>query len=166
MKKKELINKKFDKQNLILTIAKYQIYYQMALGLLVKQTCFDKDEMTKKLEELKLDIDVENVLNVMIKLIDSFCDEKDFEEIFDDNIKLNSLLHALKDFTEQNSDLTNKEKVYNSYKEKIMKDEFFDVKMQLHFDDELEDRAAYWKDLITDNIANEVKQSALKIIEQ
>lgn len=166
MEKIDLINKKFLRKDLILTIAKYQIYYQMALGVLVKETCFDKDEIEKKLKQLQLDIDVENVLNVMIELIDSFYNDGEFEIIFEDNIKVNAFLHSLKDFIEKNDDLTNKEKVHISYKEKIMDDAFFDAKMQLHFDDELKHRVNYWEELITEKIADEIKESALNIIKR
>lgn len=164
MEKIELINKKFLKKDLILTIAKYQIYYQMALGVLVKETCFDKNEIEKKLKQLQLDIDVENILNVMIELIDSFYNDDEFDIIFEDNIKVNAFLHCLKDFIEKNDDLTNKEKVHTSYKEKIMNDAFFDAKMQLHFDDELKHRVTYWEELITEKIADEIKHSALGMV--
>lgn len=166
MEKIDLINKKFLRKDLILTIAKYQIYYQMALGVFVKETCFDKDEIEKKLKQLQLDIDVENVLNVMIELIDSFYNDDEFEIIFEDNIKVNAFLHSLKDFIEKNDDLTNKEKVHISYKEKIMDDAFFDAKMQLHFDDELKHRVNYWEELITEKIADKIKESALNIIKR
>ncbi|RXJ86367.1 hypothetical protein [Arcobacter sp. CECT 8985] len=163
MEKEQLIRQKFQKDGLVDAISKYQIYYQMALGTLVRETCFDEDEMASKLEELSLDINVENVLNVMIKLITNFHDDEDFEQIYEDNLKVNAFLHALKDFVDNNKDLTNKDKVYDSYHEKIMNDGFFDVKMQLQFADELEDRKAYWKDLITNSVSKEVLASALSL---
>ncbi len=162
MEKKNLLKQKFKKENLVDAIAKYQIYYQMALGILVKDSCFDKDEMALKLQELQLDIDVENILNIIVKLIDTFYEDKEFEEIFEDNIKLNAFLHSLKDFMAKNSDLT--EKTYEVYNQKIMNDEFFDIKMQLHFQEELEERKAYWKNLITPKVAKDLEESALKMI--
>ncbi|RXI43643.1 hypothetical protein CRU99_06845 [Malaciobacter mytili] len=162
MKKNELIKQKFKKTNLVESIAKYQIYYQIALGILVKDSCFDKDEMALKLQELQLDIDIENILNIIVKLINTFYEEKEFEEIFEDNIKLNAFLHSLKDFMTKNSDLT--EKTFEVYQQKIMNDEFFDIKMQLHFQEELEERKAYWENLITPKIAMDLEESALKMI--
>lgn len=163
MEKEQLIKEKFQKEGLVDSISKYQIYYQMALGTLVKETCFDKDEMASKLEELQLDINVENVLNVMVKLITNFYDDEDFEQIYEDNIKVNAFLHSLRDFVDNNTDLTNSDKVYDTYHEKIMNDEFFDIKMQLQFVDEVEDRKAYWKDLITDSVSKEILSSALTL---
>ncbi|MFV0562825.1 hypothetical protein [Malaciobacter mytili] len=162
MKKNELIKQKFKKTNLVESIAKYQIYYQIALGILVKDSCFDKDEMALKLQELQLDIDIENILNIIVKLINTFYEEKEFEEIFEDNIKLNAFLHSLKDFMTKNSDLT--EKTFEIYQQKIMNDEFFDIRMQLHFQEELEERKAYWENLITPKIAMDLEESALKMI--
>ncbi|AXH15350.1 hypothetical protein CP985_08965 [Malaciobacter mytili LMG 24559] len=162
MKKNELIKQKFKKTNLVESIAKYQIYYQIALGILVKDSCFDKDEMALKLQELQLDIDIENILNIIVKLINTFYEEKEFEEIFEDNIKLNAFLHSLKDFMTKNSDLT--EKTFEVYQQKIMNDEFFDIRMQLHFQEELEERKAYWENLITPKIAMDLEESALKMI--
>lgn len=162
MKKNELIKQKFKKTNLVESIAKYQIYYQIALGILVKDSCFDKDEMALKLQELQLDIDIENILNIIVKLINTFYEEKEFEEIFEENIKLNAFLHSLKDFMTKNSDLT--EKTFEVYQQKIMNDEFFDIKMQLHFQEELEERKTYWENLITPKIAMDLEESALKMI--
>ncbi len=162
MKKNELIKQKFKKTNLVESIAKYQIYYQIALGILVKDSCFDKDEMALKLQELQLDIDIENILNIIVKLINTFYEEKEFEEIFEDNIKLNAFLHSLKDFITKNSDLT--EKTFEVYQQKIMNDKFFDIRMQLHFQEELEERKAYWENLITPKIAMDLEESALKMI--
>lgn len=129
---------------------------------MVKDSCFDKDEMALKLQELQLDIDIENILNIIVKLINTFYEEKEFEEIFEDNIKLNAFLHSLKDFMTKNSDLT--EKTFEVYQQKIMNDEFFDIRMQLHFQEELEERKAYWENLITPKIAMDLEESALKMI--
>ncbi len=162
MEKDKLVRKKFRKNSLVETIAKYEIYYQIALGILIKDSCFDKDEIALKLQELQLDIDIENILNVIVKLINAFFDDKEFEAIFDDNIKINAFLHSLKDFISKSNDLN--EKTYEVYYQKILNDEFFDIKMQLHFQEELQERKLYWENLITSKVSEDLEKSALKMI--
>ncbi len=160
MKKHDLITKLFKRENLIDCVASYQLYYQIALGVYIKESSFDEN----KVEELGLDIDPENVFNTIIQIVTNFSKEDDFDSIFNDNIKINAMLHSLKDFTLKNEELDKEEKIYDTFHERIMNDEFFTMNMHIYFEEELSSRVDYWKDLINKKTARELKESALKII--
>ncbi len=160
MKKQDLVAKYFKQENLIETVASYQLYYHISLGTYINESSFDKE----KLEELDLDISPENVFNTMVEIINNFHKEKDFENIFNDNIKVNAMLHSLKDFTLTNEELNKKENLYDNFHEKIMDDKFFSASMFILFEDEIKDKKIHWKDLINKKTAKELKESALKMI--
>lgn len=158
------INQNFTRDNLVGTIATYQLYYQLTLGVYIKETSFDQKQSMKKVQELDLDIDPENVLNTMVKLISGLNDEENFKILFDENIKVNAMLHSLDDFIGKNKELSNKENTYKTYKEKIENNQFYTITMQVQFDDEIKDRKIFWEKLITEDIAKELNDSALKAI--
>lgn len=158
------INQNFTRENLVDTIAKYQLYYQLALGVYVKETSFDQKETMNKIKELNLDIEPENVLNTMVKIITTFNEDKDFKVLFDDNIKANAMMHSLDDFVGKNDELSNKENTYEIYCEKIQNDSFYNINMHVQFEDEIKDRIAFWDKLINDEVAKQLNESAHKVI--
>lgn len=160
MKKHDLITKYFKRENLVDVVSSYQLYYQISLGVYVKETSFDES----KVEELNLDISPENVFNTMMQLIATFNKEKDFDAVFKDNIKVNAMVHALKDFSVKNEELDKKENIYDTYYAKIMNNTFYTVNMHIFFDDEYKTKVNYWKELISKKTARELKESALKMI--
>lgn len=164
MKIEERINNNFTRKNIVNTISTYQLYYQVALGNLIKETSFDQNETMNKAKDLNLDIEPQNVLNTVMKIIIKFNNEKEFDVIFDDNIKINAMVHALDDFVGKNQELTNKDATYKVYYEKIMNDEFYTLTMHTQFNDEIEDRIISWEKVITEEISLELKESANKII--
>ncbi len=160
MRKQDIIANKFKRENLINIMAAYQLYYQITLGEIIEKSGFDKE----KIVDLNLDIDPENVLNTMIEVISTFRKEEDFDSIFEDNMKINAMIHALKDFTLKYDELNKKENIYDEFYEKIINDQFFTLSMQVFFSEELKSRIEYWKKLISKETAKELKESALKMI--
>lgn len=164
MKIEDRIKENFSKKNLVGTIARYELYYQIALGVFIRESSFEDEDVAKKIDELKLDIDIENILNTVLKVISSFYEEEDFKMVLEDNLRLNAFLHALRDFVNKNDELENKENVYQAFHDKVMDDEFYNMKMHIYFEEELGDRVAYWETLISDKSAKELCESALKMI--
>ena len=160
MKKHDLITKYFKRENLVDTMAAYQLYYQIALGAYIKESSFDES----KIDELALDISPENVCNTIIQIINSFHKEKDFDLIFNDNIKFNAMIHALKDFTLKNKELDDEENIYDTFYEKIINDTFYTINMNIFFETEIKIKINEWKDFINKKTARELKESAFKIM--
>jgi len=160
MKKHDLVTKYFKRENLVDAVASYELYYHISLGAYIKESSFDEN----KVEELNLDISPENVFNTIMEIISSFSKEKDFDDIFADNIKVNAMMHALKDFALKNEELDKEENIYDTYYAKIMNDTFYTVNMHIFYDQEYKTKVNYWKDLISKKTARELKESALKMI--
>jgi hypothetical protein len=160
MRKHDLVTKYFKRENLVDAMAAYQLYYQISLGSYIKESSFDEE----KIDELGLDISPENVCNTIIQIINSFHKEKDFDDILNDNIKINAMIHALKDFTLKNKELENEENIYDTFYEKITNDNFYTVNMNIFFESEIKNKIDEWKDLISNKTARELKESAFKII--
>jgi len=160
MKKHDLVTKYFKRENLVDAMAAYQLYYQISLGSFIKESSFDEE----KINELDLDISPENVCNTIIEIIQSFHKEEDFDFIFNDNIKFNAMIHALKDFTLKNKELDEEEKMYDTFYEKIENDKFYTVNMNIFFESEIKNKIEEWKDIINKKTARELKESAFKII--
>jgi hypothetical protein len=160
MKKHDLITKLFKVDNLINSVASYQLHYQISLGVYIKESSFDES----KVEDLGLDIDPENVFNTIIQIVTSFSKENDFDSIFNDNMRINAMLHSLKDFTLKNEDLDKEENIYDTFYKRVMDDEFYTMNMHIYFEEELKSRVEYWKNLINKKTARELKESALKMV--
>jgi len=163
MKTQNRIKEKFLRDNLIKIISEYQLYYQIALATYIKETTKSESfELAKKIEDLKLDIELEDVINTVVKVITTFNDEDDFEEVFKDNIKINAFIHALKNYIEKSKDLKDEDKVYKEYHYKIIEDQFYNVEMNIHFDDEMEERIEHWESFIDDETADKLREFALE----
>ena len=129
MSKQDIISSKFKHENLVKIMATYQLYYQITLGDIIEKSGFEKE----KIDEVNLDINPENVLNTMTEIINTFRKDDDFDSIFDDNIKINAMIHALKDFTLKYEELDKKENIYDTFYEMIINDKFFTFSMQVFF---------------------------------
>ena len=160
MKKIQRIKKTFVRKELISIIASYQLYYQISLGEFVKQSDFEKE----KIESLDLDIEPENVFNTIVKIIESFSEEDSFKSILDDNIKFNAMIHALNDFVNKNDEIKQDKRFYETYNEKIENDEFYTVHMHIYFEEEIDARIKYWENLISEETALALQESALKMV--
>lgn len=164
MKKENIINNYFQRDKLIESMAHYELFYQIALGEYINDTSQNPEDVALKIETLGLHIEPVHVLNTMKQIIQNFFKEKEFDEIYNDNLRVNALIHALKDFKKASDDFEEKEEFYKSYYEKIMEDQFYNVKMHIHFENELKDRLAYWENLICDKTALELKESVKELI--
>lgn len=164
MKLQQRINEQFTQEKLAVTMAQYQLYYQIAMGVFFNDTALNEKEVSAKVKDSSLDIEPLHVLNTMRTLLQNFSEEEDFEAIFEDNIQINALLHALRDFIDQEDAMVNKEQCYDNYEKRILNDEFYTVKLHLHFENEWEERLGYWQNVITPDAALELKTSAYKLL--
>jgi hypothetical protein len=164
MKIEQRINEEFRAEKLIPTMAHYQLYYQIAMAVFINETSSNDKEISQQLKDNTWDIEPLAVLNTMKTIIENFYEEDDFSVIFQDNIKVNALLHALSDFIQNRPSLGSKEQLYATYHEQICNDTFYHVKMQIHFENEIEECMAYWKKAISSETASQLKDSAYKLL--
>lgn len=165
MELKEAIDKYFSKQQLIDSMCKYQLYYQIGLGAVVFESIQDADEAYKKLEELNLQIDTNRVFQTIHEILFHLSREDNFEEKFDTHLKFSALVHMLDDFIEADKGLIDFKPYADLVFEKIKDERFFDESMQEQFDNDYPIVLVTWEHAISDEVARNIKDVAAEIFE-
>jgi hypothetical protein len=163
MKLEQAINKYFSRDNLIDSICKYQLYYQIGLGSLALQSIQDLEETHKKLAELNLQIDSRKVFEAIHEIVLYLSAEENFEEKFENHLKFTALTQMLNDFVQADKELIGSEHFSNMIYEQIKDDKYFTFEMQQQLDVDYKTILPTWKATITDEIANDIKDVVTEI---
>ena len=163
MKLQETINKYFSKENIINSICRYQLYYQIGLSGVVFQSTKDKEEAHKKLVDLNLQIDTNKVFESIQKAIFYLSQEDDFEDKFINHLKFTALAQMLDDFIESNQEFIDAKTFADIIFDKIQNNTFFDKNMQEQFEEDYDMVYEAWQVTITDEIAQNIKSVASEI---
>ena len=166
MKLQEAINKYFSKDQLIDSICKYQLYYQIGLGNVVLQSIQDIEEAYKKLDELNLQIDSQKVFEAIYEIVLHLSRQEDFEEKFESHLKFTALVQMLNDFIEADKDLISSKPFADMIYEKIKDNTFFDTNMKEQFETDFGVILLTWQAVITDEIADDVKDVVSEIFKK
>ncbi len=164
MKLKQTIEKYFSRDNLVDSICKYQLYYQLGLGNVVFQSTKDLEETHKKLEVLNLQIDSNKVFESIHEIVLHLSSQDDFDDKFDKHLRFTALAQMLNDFVEADKELLNSASFTDTVYEKIKDDSYFDDKMQEQFELDFEAIVPIWQKTITEEMAIEIKDVVLEII--
>ena len=165
MNLKEAINKYFYKDNLINSICKYQLYYQIGLGNIVFESMQDIDETYKKLEELNLQINTQKVFESIHEIVLHLSQEEDFEEKFETHLRMSALAQMLNDFVEADNELIDAQPFADMIFEQIKNDTYFDEYMQEQFAEDYDSVFLNWEVIITDEVAKNVKDVVTEIFD-
>lgn len=145
------IEDEFSKENLTITMAKYEMYYQVALGSLISQS---------HAKDMSYDIDFQQALGALYEL---FSDLKDFDyvqEVIEKEIQKQAAIDAVQNFVNEHLDLV-KEKKFEL--EPIINDindeKFFNVAMIDICNQQLENQIETWKDIITEDLSQQIVAS-------
>jgi len=163
MKLEQAINKYFSRDKLIDSICKYQLYYQIGLGSLALQSIQDLEETHKKLAELNLQIDSRKVFEAIHEIVLYLSNEDDFEEKFESHLKFTALTQMLNDFVDADKELIGSEHFSNMIYEQIKDDRYFTFEMKQQLDADYKVILPTWKETITDEIANDIKDVVTEI---
>ncbi len=163
MKLQETINKYFSRDSIIDSISKYQLYYQIGLGSVVFQSIQDLEETHKKLQELNLQIDTQKVFESIHEIVLHLSRSDDFEEKFESHLRLTALGEMLNDFVEADKELLNAKDFADNIYEEVKADTFFNDDMKKQFDNDYEIVLANWEDVITEELAVEIKEVVMEI---
>ncbi len=158
----ENIDEQFEREKLIDTFARYELYYHIGLGRLVYITIQDVDETYKKLEELDLKIDSIKVINTIYQTILRFSDQGGFDKRFKYYIKSRALGQALEDFIQNDKELHNPEAFAEQMHKDIIDDKFFDEKMKDQFKADYDEIYVSYTNLVSEDKAKGIKDSVLK----
>jgi hypothetical protein len=129
----KLVEKYYTKKSLTKTVTSYILYYQIALGDYTFRTTHDPDETIKKLKQLNLALNPNQILlNIMAIIVENLNDNQ-LEENFDNYVKNRALLNALEDFTNNDQELLNKERFINSILVDIQNNSYFNSQMKIQY---------------------------------
>lgn len=144
------IENHFKKESIINNLAKYEMFYQIALGSLISIT-----------DSKPIDHEVEfqyalGSIYELIKDIESFEEEIDFEE----ELRKQSAMDALQNFVNENLELVKKgdldvENFVNHINDGI----FFNEAMQEICDQNIHTQVLKWEAIITDELAESIMHS-------
>ena len=145
------IKEEFSKEKLTITMAKYEMYYQVALGNLISQT---------NTHEMSYDIDFQQALGAIYEL---FSDLKDFdyeENIIDKEIQKQAAIDAVQNFVNEHLELVKDKKfelepIINT----INDGEFFNVAMIEVCHKQLHNQIQTWQDIITGELSLQIMAS-------
>ena len=145
------IEDEFSKDNLTITMAKYEMYYQVALGSLISQS---------HAKQMSYDIDFQQALGALYEL---FSDLKDFDyadEIIEKELQKQAAIDAVQNFVNEHLEMV-KEKTFEL--EPIINDindeKFFNVAMIEVCHQQLDNQIQTWKGIITEELSQQIVAS-------
>ena len=152
------INKYFTKANIINNLAKYEIYYQVSLGILMSSN------NTKKINS---DIQLEYALGSIYELIKDLENENSFDEIFDTELQKQSAMDAVQYFTNENIQAVKNKVIDIENTVNMINDNLFFNKIVLSIcKDNEKEQVKKWKEIITDELAQAIMKSLLAMEEK
>lgn len=157
----EQIEKYFEKEKLLDAFVRYELYYHLGLGRLVYLSIQDLDETYKKIEELDLAIDSNIVINTLYYILQQHYKNTDFDEKFDYYIRASAMSQALQEFAFKDEELNNPELFTEQMHEEIFNDRIFNEELKEQFDKEYDHVYAAFSQTITEDIANQIKETVL-----
>ena len=133
MNTQELIEKYLKKEVVIKNVAAYVVYYQISLGQNVLESVQDINLATKKLIELNLTLDPNDVvLKVFLIIIDNIKDKNLWNNL-DNIISKNAFLQSLEDFVKKDNELLNKERYLHVKKEQIENNSYLTTNLKMKY---------------------------------
>jgi len=141
----------FKRKEIINNLARYELYYQVALGKLVNIT-------NKK--EIKYEIEFQLALGSIYELLKDL--EKENEETisFDEELQKQSAMDALQNFANENlEELKNGKIKIEEQVNNINDGTFFNETMILICQENLNSQIEKWEEIITEDLANAIYES-------
>jgi len=141
----------FKRKEIINNLARYELYYQVALGKLVNIT-------NKK--EIKYEIEFQLALGSIYELLKDL--EKENEETisFDEELQKQSAMDALQNFANENlEELKNGKIKIEEQVNNINDGTFFNETMILICQENLNSQIEKWEEIITEDLANAIYKS-------
>ena len=161
MNNQQIIEKYYEREFIVKILTSYVLYYQVSLGHNVHNSIQNPAETIKKIEELNLTLDPNVVIVVMMEIILQYSKEDNFDKNFDNYIKINALLHSIKDFIENDKELINGKRIQEYVIKEIHNDSFFNSNLKMQYLKEYPDMYKYYDNLIDDEYVVDVQRIML-----
>lgn len=146
----------FEKNNIINTLAKYEMYYQVSLGSLIS------DSKTSNIDPT---IQLQYALGSIYDMISQIIKLENAEEIFDKELQKQSAMDALQDFVNANMQIVKDgsikiEPIVNAINDGV----FFHKSMIEICDENLDAQIKKWSNIIDDETAKKIQASIKEMI--
>jgi len=141
----------FKRKEIINNLARYELYYQVALGKLVNIT-------NKK--EIKYEIEFQLALGSIYELLKDLKKENEETISFDEELQKQSAMDALQNFANENlEELKNGKIKIEEQVNNINDGTFFNETMILICQENLNSQIEKWEEIITEDLANAIYES-------
>ena len=141
----------FKRKEIINNLARYELYYQVALGKLVNIT-------NKK--EIKYEIEFQLALGSIYELLKDLKKENEETISFDEELQKQSAMDALQNFANENlEELKNGKIKIEEQVNNINDGTFFNETMILICQENLNSQIEKWEEIITKDLANAIYKS-------
>lgn len=141
-------NKYLQPEQLILFLAKNELYYQISLSHYISLTTFDTDDTLAKISELNLQVDTNTAYIVLKEIIERFSYQGDFENMIDEYIKISACFQSLEDFIHSDKELLNNNIFQENMTKEIENGTFFSSHLQKQFDDAIDELITKWNQIV------------------
>lgn len=149
------IYEEFSRKNIINNLAKYEMYYQVSSGKLVKTT--DSTEINY---EIELDL----ALGSIYEMIKDILSLENYTQIFDDELKKQSSMDSLQNFVNQNLEaVKNQEIQIETIINEINENKFFNQTMIEICEKNEKSQIIKWQQIITEELADNILKSLSKL---
>lgn len=157
MKLREAIQIYFSRESIVEILTSYELYYQISLGNFVYETIQDVEETNQKIQELNLKPTINTILSNVYELIVYSCDKENFEKRFEYYLRQRAIIHALKDFVNNDKELVSVQDYIEERSEAILADKYFTENMFIQFESSYASIHEYFDIMITEELAEKLQ---------
>ncbi|MGB5793133.1 hypothetical protein [Poseidonibacter sp.] len=151
------IQEHFSRKKIIDNLARYELFYQVALGSLLKS---DSNKMSN-------DIEFQLALGSIYELLKDIQDFEDFDEIYETELSKQSAMDAVQNFVNENLEaVKNSEIKVEEIINDINDNKFFNQTMIDICNDNLQSQLQKWEHIITPQLALAIMQSLEELEKQ
>lgn len=149
------IYEEFSRKNIINNLAKYEMYYQVSSGKLVKST---------DSSEIKYEIELDLALGSIYEMIKDILGLENYAQIFNDELKKQSSIDSLQNFVNQNLEaVKNQEIKIETILNEINENKFFNQTMIEICEKNEKSQIIKWQQIITEELADNILKSLSKL---
>ena len=147
-------NNIFTHKSVVKVFTEYVLYYQVSLGNIALETIGDPELTVKKLTELQLALEPDDMLKSLFEVLQNTENMIYLEK----NLKIKAMLHALNDFVEADHELLNKERFLEMKTQSILDELFFNSQMKMQYLSEYAQMQKYYENLITEDFVTTLNE--------
>lgn len=141
----------FSKKNIITNLAKYEMFYQVALGSLVNSA---------NTKDTNYEIEFQFALGSIYELLKELEEIENINDIFENELKKQAAMDAVQFFVNENLELIKQGSIeIEPIVNQINDNEFFNEAMIQICDNNLESQLSKWESVITDELSTAILQS-------